>query len=159
MAYRPPQKVEFSTTYTPKYMAGDFKSKKIAAPEQPAGLTISSYKISEYINKMVLTNNLKGYKQLFEQIKILVNTKIVLTFYVHVSYGSNNSKPVNISLFMQNGNRIIISARVMLSGLNIVYQLSVNTIFVVLMLSFRLINSVYAPVNIPWFEGELITLF
>ena len=74
MAYRPPQRIEFSTTYTPKYMAGDFKSKKIAAPEQPAGLTISSYKISEYINKMVLTNNLKGYKQLFEQIKILVKS-------------------------------------------------------------------------------------
>ncbi len=74
MAYRPPQKAEFSTTYTPKYMAGDFKSKKIAAPDQPAGLTISSYKISEYINEMVLTNNLKGYKQLFEQIKILVKS-------------------------------------------------------------------------------------
>ena len=74
MAYRPPQRIEFSTTYTPKYMAGDFKSKKIAAPEQPAGLTISSYKISEYVNKMVLTNNLKGYKQLFEQIKILVKS-------------------------------------------------------------------------------------
>ena len=74
MAYRPPQKTVFSTTYTPKYMAGDFKSKKIAAPDQPAGLTISSYKISEYINEMVLTNNLKGYKQLFEQIKILVKS-------------------------------------------------------------------------------------
>lgn len=74
MAYRPPQKTEFSTTYTPKYMAGDFKSKKIAAPEQPAGLTISSYKISEYVNNMVSTNNLKGYKQLFEQIKILVKS-------------------------------------------------------------------------------------
>lgn len=74
MAYRPPQRIEFSTTYTPKYMAGDFKSKKIAAPDQPAGLTISAYKISEYINRMVLTNNLKGYKQLFEQIKILVKS-------------------------------------------------------------------------------------
>ena len=74
MAYRPPQKTVFSTTYTPKYMSGDFKSKKIAAPEQPAGLTISAYKISEYINETVLTNNLKGYKQLFEQIKILVKS-------------------------------------------------------------------------------------
>ncbi len=74
MAYRPPQKVEFSTTYTPKYMAGDFKSKKIAAPEQPAGLTISSYKIAEYVNDMVSTNNLKGYKRIFEQIKVLVKS-------------------------------------------------------------------------------------
>jgi hypothetical protein len=55
-------------------MAGDFKSKKIAAPEQPAGLTISSYKIAEYVNDMVSRNNLKGYKRIFEQIKVLVKS-------------------------------------------------------------------------------------
>ena len=90
---------------------------------------------------------------------VLAKPKIASIFYIHVSYGSSSSKPVNISLFIQNGNRIIISARDMLSGLNIVYQLSVSIIFPVLMSNFLLIYSTYAPVNIPWFEGELITLF
>lgn len=74
MAYRPPQKTAFSTTYTPKYMAGDFKSKKIPAPEQPIGLTISAYRIAQYTDQTVSNNDLKGYKRLFEQIKILVKS-------------------------------------------------------------------------------------
>lgn len=74
MAYRPPQKTAFSTTYTPKYMAGDFKSKKIPAPEQPIGLSISAYRIARYVDQMVSNNDLKGYKRLFEQIKILVKS-------------------------------------------------------------------------------------
>ena len=74
MAYRPPQKSTFSTTYTPKYMAGDFKSKKVPAPDQPAGLSISAYRIGQYIDRMVSNNDLKGYKRLFEQIKILVKS-------------------------------------------------------------------------------------
>ena len=74
MAYRPPQKTAFSTTYTPKYMAGDFKSKKIPAPEQPIGLSISAYRIARYVDQMVSNNDLTGYKRLFEQIKILVKS-------------------------------------------------------------------------------------
>ena len=74
MAYRPPQKTTFSTTYTPKLMASDFKSKKIPAPEQPIGLSISAYRIAHYINQTVSNNDLSGYKRLFEQIKILVKS-------------------------------------------------------------------------------------
>lgn len=74
MAYRPPQKATFSTTYTPKYMAGDFKSKKVPAPDQPSGLSISAYRIGKYIDQMVSNNDLRGYKHLFEQIKILVKS-------------------------------------------------------------------------------------
>ena len=74
MAYRPPQKSTFSTTYTPKYMASDFKSKKIPAPEQPIGLSLSAYRIARYVDQMVSNNDLRGYKRLFEQIKILVKS-------------------------------------------------------------------------------------
>lgn len=74
MAYKPPQRSTFTTTYTPKYMAGDIRTKKIPAPEQPAGLTISAYKIGEYINNCVRANDINGYKKVFEQIKILVKT-------------------------------------------------------------------------------------
>ena len=74
MAYRPPQKTTFSTNYTPRYKAKDFKSKKIPAPEQPAGLSISSFKIGEYVRKKVETNDFAGYKRLFDQIKILVKS-------------------------------------------------------------------------------------
>ena len=74
MAYRPPQKTAFSTNYTPRYKAKDFKSKKIPAPEQPAGLSISSFKIGEYVRKRVETNDFAGYKRLFDQIKILVKS-------------------------------------------------------------------------------------
>ena len=55
-------------------MAGDFKSKKVPAPDQPAGLSISAYRIGQYIDRMVSNNDLKGYKRLFEQIKILVKS-------------------------------------------------------------------------------------
>ena len=74
MAYKPPQKTAFSTTYTPKYMASDFKSKKIPAPDQPIGLSISAYRIAQYTDQMVSNNDLRGYKRLFEQIKILVKS-------------------------------------------------------------------------------------
>lgn len=74
MAYKPPQRSTFTTTYTPKYMAGDIRTKKIPAPEQPAGLTISAYKIGEYVNNCVRANDINGYKKVFEQIKILVKT-------------------------------------------------------------------------------------
>ncbi len=74
MAYKPPQRSTFTTNYTPKYMAGDIRTKKIPAPDQPSGLTISAYKIGEYINTCVLANNINGYKKVFEQIKILVKT-------------------------------------------------------------------------------------
>jgi hypothetical protein len=55
-------------------MASDFKSKKIPAPEQPIGLSISAYRIAHYTNQMVSNNDLRGYKRLFEQIKILVKS-------------------------------------------------------------------------------------
>lgn len=77
----------------------------------------------------------------------MMDTKIASMFYN--SYGSRRSKPVRISLFIQNGNRIIISARDILSGLKIGNQLSTNTIFAVLISSFLLMNCVYAPVNMP----------
>lgn len=74
MAYRPPQKSTFSTNYTPRYMASDFNSKKISAPEQPVGLSISMIKIREYVRSLVENKDLEGYKRLFEQIKILVKS-------------------------------------------------------------------------------------
>lgn len=55
-------------------MAGDFKTKKIPAPEQPAGLSISAYRIGKYVDELVSNNDHKGYKRIFEQIKILVKT-------------------------------------------------------------------------------------
>ena len=79
MAYKPPVRQQFSTTYTPKLMAGGMQTKKVAAPEQPTGMVIRSRTICAYVSslfddKQHRRHNLDEYKRLFEQIKILVKS-------------------------------------------------------------------------------------
>lgn len=66
---------KYTGAYTPKYMNNvSVKDKVHKSPVQPTGLVINSSKLANYTKILINSNDINGYKYLFEQIKILIKS-------------------------------------------------------------------------------------
>ena len=75
MAYRFRSMPKYDGDYVPKMInKSTIKEKIYKAPKQPQGLEIYPKRLKRYAKNLFMFNNLNEYKELFEQLKILVKT-------------------------------------------------------------------------------------